>query len=80
MKSHKQLVKEFEKKVNELQSKCKHKKSGWMISEWAPGHIDDFFVKVCNFCNKTLEKDYDKRKFETVKIGNMLKLRLKGTK
>ena len=80
MKNQKQLRKEFERNAKELQSKCKHKKSEWMMSEWAPDHIDDFFVKACNLCNKTLEKDYDKEKFKMVKIGNMLKLRLKEIK
>ncbi len=58
MKSRKQLRKEFERKVKELQRKCQHKKSKWMLTEWSLNSIsiENDIVRVCSFCNKTIEK------------------------
>ncbi len=58
MKSYKQLRKEFDEKVKELQKKCQHKKSEWMLTEWSWNSIsiENDIVRVCDFCHKTIEK------------------------
>jgi len=57
MKTHKQLEEQFEKDVEELQNKCKHQDvSDWMDQWWAVGHTTGYQVKVCNICNKIIEK------------------------
>jgi len=44
------------KEIENLQSKCKHKKvSDWIPNMWAPGHIDGE-VKICENCNKIIER------------------------
>ena len=65
MGSYKQLRKEFDKKVKELQKKCPHKKiTGWLKEYWAVGHSRGFEVKVCENCNKVI-----KRRIECEKCG-----------
>ena len=54
MKTYKQLQDKFNKDVEELQKKCKHKKSKWYQNMWAPGHFNGE-VKACLICNKTLK-------------------------
>lgn len=56
LKSYKDLKKEFDKKVKELQEKCPHKKSIWCEEWWAIAHTTGYKVKVCDFCNKILER------------------------
>jgi len=56
MKSYKELKKEFEEKVKELQRRCKHRKSIWVEEWWAFAHSTGCQVRVCNFCNKILER------------------------
>jgi len=57
MKSFNELKDEFDKRVSWLQKHCKHEKSSWMISEWAPGHYNGE-VLVCLFCNKVIDKRF----------------------
>ena len=54
MKTYKQLKREFDKKVKELQAKCPHKRTKWMEHWWAIGHSTGTRVKVCLRCNKIL--------------------------
>ena len=57
MTTYKQLEKEFERKVKELQDKiCPHKKTKWMEQWWAIGHSTGYSVKVCLRCNKIVDK------------------------
>lgn len=50
--SHKELQKEFDKKVKELQKTCKHPKiSDWMEIWWAIGHSTGNECRCCKFCN-----------------------------
>ncbi len=51
-----QLTREFDKKVDELQKSCPHKKSKWYDECWAIAHYTGKQVKVCLRCNKVLEK------------------------
>jgi hypothetical protein len=39
MKSYDVLKKEFEKQVEILRKKCKHKKTDWSFVAWAPGSL-----------------------------------------
>jgi|WetSurMetagenome_2_1015567.scaffolds.fasta_scaffold804508_2 hypothetical protein len=49
------LKREFEKKVLQLQMMCKHNKTEWMDSYWAPGHGGKKIL-LCKRCHKTLEE------------------------
>ena len=57
MKSYKDLKEKFDLDVKNLQERCKHKKSDWFLSRWAPGHFGGD-VKLCLFCNKILENKH----------------------
>ena len=57
MKTYKELEEEFNKKVKNLQKKCKHQiVSGWIDEWWAPGHFTGNQIRRCEFCNKVIEK------------------------
>lgn len=56
MSTYKELRKDFNKKVKELQDKCSHEKTVWCIEEWAPAHLTGFEVLVCETCNKRLDR------------------------
>lgn len=56
MKSYKTLKKEFEKQIKELQKNCKHKNCTWMEYYLAFGHSSGYEVKICNFCNKEVDR------------------------
>jgi hypothetical protein len=55
MKSAKQLRKELEDNILELQKTCTHEDTDWYPYSWAPGHYCGE-AKVCNFCEKIMEK------------------------
>ena len=58
MVTYKQLKKEFDEKVLELQGSCKHKHlSPWMDVCWAPGHYTGSKVRLCNDCNKKIYEE-----------------------
>ncbi len=51
------LKKEYESKIKKLQKTCIHKsKSKWMRQWWAFGHSTGYIVRVCNNCEKILNK------------------------
>ena len=53
LSAYERLEKEFDEKVEALQSKCKHKKlTKWMEYHWAFGHSTGTHVKICERCNK----------------------------
>lgn len=50
--TYKQLEKEFDQAVVNLQRDCKHKQwSDWMDEWYAPGHGTDQKVRRCEMCN-----------------------------
>ena len=57
MVTYKQLQKEFDKHVKELQDNCKHKKTQWMEKWFALGHSAGYQVKICLKCNKIIEEN-----------------------
>lgn len=57
MITYKQLEKEFNDKVKEMQKECPHKHiSEWCDQHWAIGHPTGFQVKVCDDCRKEIAK------------------------
>lgn len=59
MTTHKQLKKEMEIKLKELQDKCKHKKlTKWCDIWWAPGHSTGASARYCKRCNLEVYKSY----------------------
>ena len=56
MKSYDKLKEEFDKKIEELQSKCSHKKTHWAEHWWALAHSSGYKVRVCDRCCKILEE------------------------
>jgi len=65
--SYDDLKKEFDIKVEKLQSTCKHKKlTSWMEEWWAPGHATGNVVRFCKICNKRVD-----RKIATIKVDNL---------
>ncbi len=51
------LTKAYKLKVKKLQSTCPHKRiSEWMAQWWAIGHSTGYIVRVCENCNKILER------------------------
>jgi hypothetical protein len=57
MASYEELRVEFERKVKELQARCKHERvSGWETEYWALGHPTQFEIKYCLICNLILER------------------------
>ena len=57
MLTYEQLKADFERRVAELQRKCKHpKKSGWITEYWAPFHPTGFEVRICKICNKVVDR------------------------
>jgi len=56
VKTYDDLKKEFDEKVEELQERCNHPKTGWAREQWAPAHGTGKAVKYCKVCQKVLEK------------------------
>ena len=57
MKTYNELKEEFDKNVEDLQSKCKHEDvSDWMAEWWAIEHPTGWQVKVCNICDKVVAR------------------------
>lgn len=57
MKTYNELKKEFDKKVEDIQSKCKHEDvSDWIGESWAIAHKTGWQVKICNICNKVVAR------------------------
>ena len=56
MESYDQLKEEFDKKIEALQKRCKHKKTHWAEFWWAMAHSAGYEVKVCDRCRKILEE------------------------
>jgi len=56
MSKIKELRKEFERKKKELQERCKHVNSTWCKEEWAIAHNTGYMVRVCDNCEKGLER------------------------
>jgi len=57
MKTYKELEEKFDKDIEKLQKNCKHKDiSKWIDQWWAIGHSTGWQVKVCNICNKVVER------------------------
>ena len=54
--TYKSLEREFDLKVKKLQATCKHKNTTWLKEAWAIAHYTGKDVKICNCCNKRLEK------------------------
>ena len=51
------LRREYDAKVKKLQRTCSHKrKSEWMEQQWAIGHSTGYIVRICENCNKILDK------------------------
>jgi len=52
-----ELKDKYKKDLKKLQDNCKHEDvSDWIQEYWAPGHMSDFEVKICNICEKTVSK------------------------
>jgi len=57
MSTYKELKKDFNKKVKELQENCKHTDvSDWLKYYWAIAHWSGAYVKKCNICNKIVDE------------------------
>lgn len=57
MKTYSELKEEFDKNVEDLQSKCKHEDvSDWIVECWAIAHVTGWQVKVCNICRKVVAR------------------------
>ena len=57
MKTYSELKKEFDEKVKDLQSNCKHEDvSDWIVEWWAAAHATGWQVKRCNICNKVVAR------------------------
>ena len=68
--SMEQMRERHEKEIRELQDNCKHEElSDWMNFMWAPGHFDGK-VKICNFCEKVIEHDFDENTY-TTEVGQL---------
>ncbi len=51
------ITEEYKSNIRKLQSTCSHKRiSGWMAQWWAIGHSTGYIVRVCENCNKTVDK------------------------
>jgi len=51
MSTYKELEREFERKIKELQNHCDHKElSKWTPISWAPGHYTGHEVIICRRC------------------------------
>ena len=56
-KTYDELKEEFDKNVEELQTKCKHEDvSEWMDEWWAIMHSTGWVIKRCNICNKVVAR------------------------
>lgn len=54
MKTYNELKEEFDKKVEELQSKCKHEDvSDWIVELWVIS-ATGWKIKICNICKKVV--------------------------
>ncbi len=57
MNAAEKLYKEYQDKLSLLQRRCRHKKiSGWVMSQWAPGHSTGRSVKYCLRCNMVVRE------------------------
>ena len=57
MKTYKELKEEFDEKVKDLQSKCKHEDvSDWIVEWYAVAHPTGWQVKMCNICDKMVAR------------------------
>jgi len=61
MKNYKQLEKEFENEVKELQRSCKHEKSKSLSGYWLEGYPKNKGLRQCCFCQKMLIDKKEKR-------------------
>lgn len=56
MKTAKELKDEYQEKLRYLQDHCEHTDvSGWQTQMWAPGHLVDHKVRICNICGKVVK-------------------------
>ena len=47
------------RELNDLQTNCNHVNlSNWIPYMWSPGHFHDE-VRICNTCDKVIERRYD---------------------
>ncbi len=56
MSSYKEIEKEFERKIAELQKICKHVESEWM-DQYRDFRSTGYKVKICLNCNKQLKRE-----------------------
>jgi len=53
----KELYEKYQSDLKKLQSRCKHvKQSDWISEQWAPAHLTGYMVKVCERCNKVVDR------------------------
>ena len=53
----KQMRERHRKEIELLQNGCKHTNfSDWMEEQWAPAHSAGSLVRLCNFCEKVVER------------------------
>ena len=66
MKSYKQLEKDFNHKIKELQRKCKHEKSFALSGYWLKGYPKNKGLRQCKICQNIFidKKEY---KYEKTK-------------
>ena len=77
LKTYKELEKEFDRKVKQLQSECKHEKTNVMEHWWAIGHSSGYNVEVCEICNKTIRRIYPKITEDDKKYGKVFSNKVK---
>lgn len=56
MMSAQKLREDFQRRLMDFQEQCSHPKSEWMPVMWAPGHSSGYSVKICEICEKELER------------------------
>ena len=56
VKTAKELRERHRKEIENFQAQCSHPKSTWMLEDMFMSHFTGYECRVCEVCEKTLEK------------------------
>ena len=56
VKTAKELRKRHTKEIEDFRAKCSHTNSTWMLESMFEAHFTGYECRVCEVCEKTLEK------------------------